>query len=197
MQVNKYKITVPVSPDSINQAITYGKFERDIVILKHKWQRLAKLIIDCAIIDGDLPAKFHGRVAFFFKIYFETDRQRDGDNYEAMCKGIIDAFVNKQMIKDDNSDYVDDDGRRLRVDQERPRIEVYIKEKIPGNSLVSIQEYGGQGNNKLPSTGIGHVERPDDEIRTGALAHEALGDNNASQSIASSQANDYGHLADQ
>lgn len=138
MQVNKYKILIPVSPDSINKVITYGKKEGDIVILKHKWQKLTHLIIDEHIASGQLPIKFKGRISFFFRLYFETSRQRDGDNYEAMCKGIIDAFVQKRLIKDDNSSIVDDDGRRLRLDKHRPRVEVYIKEKIKDEELISI-----------------------------------------------------------
>jgi len=138
MQINKYKLLIPISPDSINKVITYGKKEGDIVVLKHKWQKLAHCFIEEAINEGQLPAKFKGRVSFFFKLYFETERTRDGDNYAAMCKGIIDAFVQKNMIEDDNALFVDDDGRRLRVDPERARCEVYIKEKIKGSELVEI-----------------------------------------------------------
>ena len=86
-------------------------------------------MIEQAIANEELPSRFKGRIGVFFKLFFSTHRGRDGDNYSAMCKGIIDAMVQKNMIKDDNSDYVDDDGRRLRVDPERPRAEVYIKEK--------------------------------------------------------------------
>jgi len=138
VQINKYKLIVPYSPDSINRVGTYGKKDGDVVVLKHKWQKIAHTLIDIARADGTLPEKFKGRVAFFFKLYFTTNRERDGDNYEAMCKGVIDAFVQKRMIKDDSAQYVDDDGRRLRVDPERPRAEVYIREKIPDDELVSL-----------------------------------------------------------
>ena len=142
MQLNHYKLTIPYSPDSINSVITYGKKEGDILVLKHKWQRLAHTLIEQAIADRTLPEKFHGRVAFFFKIFFQTHRNRDGDNYTAMCKGIIDAFVQKRLIFDDSSEYVDDDGRRLRIDSERPRVEIFIKEKILDDHLVEIKPYG-------------------------------------------------------
>lgn len=141
MQVNKYRLIIPYAPDSINKVVTYGKKEGDIVVLKHKWQKLAHTLIEQAIANGELPSRFKGRIGVFFKLYFKTHRGRDGDNYSAMCKGVIDAFVQKNMIKDDNSDYVDDDGRRLRVDEDRPRAEVYIKEKIADNSLVTIKPY--------------------------------------------------------
>lgn len=141
MQINNYKLVIPYSPDSINKVVTYGKKEGDIVVLKHKWQKIAHTMIEQAIAKEELPVKFKGRIGVFFKLYFTTHRGRDGDNYSAMCKGIIDAFVQKNMIKDDNSDYVDDDGRRLRVDPERPRAVVYIKEKIEDDSLVSIKPY--------------------------------------------------------
>lgn len=141
MQKNFYRFTIPYSPDSINKVITYGKKEGDIVMLKHKWQRMAHTIIEQELAARRLPTKFQGRIGVFFKLYFSTHRGRDGDNYAAMCKGIIDAFVQKNMIEDDNSDFVDDDGRRLRIDPERPRCEVYITEKIPGNKLVNILPY--------------------------------------------------------
>lgn len=141
MQINNYKLVIPYAPDSINQVVTYGKKEGDILSLKHKWQKVTHTIVDQALWDGGLPSKFKGRISVFFKLYFKTERQRDGDNYAAMCKGIIDAFVQKRLIVDDNSEYVDDDGRRLRIDPERPRVEVYIREKIPGNELIKIKPY--------------------------------------------------------
>jgi len=141
MEKNKYKIIIPVSPDSINKVATYGKKEGDVVVLKHKWQKLAYTILEEKINAGDLPNKFKGKIGVFFKLFFETSRQRDGDNYEAMCKGVIDALVYLKMIKDDNTEFVDDDGRRLRVEKDRPRVEVVITEKIKDEDLISIN-YG-------------------------------------------------------
>lgn len=180
MQVNEYKMLIPVSPDSINKVITYGKKEGDIVVLKHKWQKLSHTIIDEAISYGQLPVRFKGRVSFFFRLYFETARQRDGDNYEAMCKGIIDAFVQKRLIKDDNSSIVDDDGRRLRVDKYSPRVEVYIKEKIKDDSLVSInyeQRFNLKTNGQHNRPIIG-------EIRVEPTREETAPDINSTESIA-------------
>lgn len=148
MQTNNYKLVIPYAPDSINKVVTYGKKEGDIVVLKHKWQKLAHTLIEQAIANEELPSRFKGRIGVFFKLFFSTHRGRDGDNYSAMCKGIIDAMVQKNMIKDDNSDYVDDDGRRLRVDPERPRAEVYIKEKIKDDSLISIKPYAIDSQSK-------------------------------------------------
>jgi Holliday junction resolvase RusA-like endonuclease len=147
MQVNNYKLVIPYSPDSINKVVTYGKKEGDIVVLKHKWQKIAHTLIEQAISNEELPTRFKGRIAVKFKLYFTTHRGRDGDNYAAMCKGILDAFVQKNMIKDDNSKYVDDDGRRLRVDTDRPRAEVYIKEMIKDDSLISISPYASNNSN--------------------------------------------------
>lgn len=141
MQINNYKLLIPVSPDSVNTVIQYGKREGDIVALKKKWEHIAMTFIDEAINEEMLPERFNGRIAIFFKLYFSVKRNRDGDNYAAMCKGILDAFVVKNMVKDDNAKFVDDDGRRLRVDQERPRVEVYIREKIDDGSLVGIGDY--------------------------------------------------------
>lgn len=142
MQYNHYKLIIPYAPDSINKVVTYGKKEGDIVVLKHKWQKIAHTLIESAIANGELPVRFKGRIAVKFFLYFRTNRGRDGDNYSAMCKGVLDAFVQKNMIKDDNSKFVDDDGRRLRVDPDRPRAELFITEKIKENSLVYIKPYG-------------------------------------------------------
>jgi len=111
MQIIKYKLIIPVSPDSINTIVSYGKTEMDIVNLKKKWERTATIFIRQMINEKEFPNKLIGKVAFFFKLYFSTKRTRDGDNYEAMCKGTIDAFVKLRIIPDDNSEIVDDDGR--------------------------------------------------------------------------------------
>ena len=66
-------------------------------------------------------------------------KERDGDNYTLMCKGILDAFVQMGMIKDDNFNYVDDNGRRFDVDNERPRVEIYVTETILNSQIVSIK----------------------------------------------------------
>lgn len=141
MQKIKHKFLIPVSPDSINQVMTYGKTEGDVVKLKKKWERIAMTFIEQAIDDHELPHKLVGRVAFFFKLFFAVKRNRDGDNYEAMCKGVVDAFVKLQLIPDDNADFVDDDGRRLRIDPERPRVEVYITQKVDDETFAEIKGY--------------------------------------------------------
>lgn len=141
MQINQYKLIIPYAPDSINKVITYGKKEGDIVVLKHKWQKIAHILLESAICSGELPTRFKGKIGVRFVLYFSTHRGRDGDNYSAMCKGVIDAMVQKNMIIDDSSRYVDDDGRRLKVDPDRPRAEVYIKEKIKDEDIVQIQPY--------------------------------------------------------
>ena len=150
MQVNNYKFLIPVSPDSVNTVIQYGKREGDIVALKKKWEHIAMTFIDEAIDEGTLPERFNGRISIFFALYFSVKRNRDGDNYTAMCKGILDAFVVKHLVKDDNSKFVDDDGRRLRVDQERPRVEVFIKEKIEDGSLVGVGDESYPSGDLVP-----------------------------------------------
>lgn len=140
MEVNNYKIIIPVSPDSINKVIRFGKTENDIVKLKKKWEKIAMIFLEQAIDDYKLPKKFVGRTAFFFKLFFETHRERDGDNYAAMCKGIIDACVQLKLLPDDNHNFVDDDGRRLRIDHDRPRVEVYIKEKNADGKFANLEK---------------------------------------------------------
>lgn len=152
MQINHYKVIIPYAPDSINQVVQYGKKSGDVVMLKHKWEKVAHFIIDQNIYDGNLPDRFHGKVGFFFKLFFKTERERDGDNYTLMCKGIIDAFVEKGFIEDDSARFVDDNGRRLRIDPESPRVEIYIKEKVSDRKLIRIKEYEqpiGENHNEL------------------------------------------------
>jgi len=138
---NHYKITIPVRPDSINRVVKYGKKEGDIVHLKRKWEKITMRYIDEALLNQELPKKFKGIIGVHFKLYFETMRERDGDNYSLMCKGILDAFVALNLIRDDNFHYVEDNGRRLEIDAERPRVDVYITEKVPDDQIVSIKDY--------------------------------------------------------
>lgn len=145
--VNKYKLIIPVSPDTINRVIKYGKKEGDITQLKNKWQRLAVCFIGQAVDRGELPARFRGRIGIFFRLFFETFRTRDGDNYTAMCKGILDAIVSEGLIPDDNVNFVDDNGRRLRHGCGQPRVEVYIDEHVSKEFIVEINapEYYNPG----------------------------------------------------
>lgn len=139
---NYYKLVIPVKPDSINRVVKYGKKEGDIVHLKRKWEKITMRYIERFIDDEILPIRFKGVIGVHFKLYFETNRERDGDNYSLMCKGMLDAFVAQNMLPDDNYHYVEDNGRRLIVDSERPRVEVYITEKIPADQVVSLKDYG-------------------------------------------------------
>lgn len=136
---NYYKIIIPKNPDSINKVVKYGKRSGDVVVLKRKWEELAMIYIKKAQDEDELPEKFLGKIGIHFKLIFETQRERDGDNYTLMCKGILDAFVQMGMIKDDNFNYVDDNGRRFDVDNERPRVEIYITETILNSQIVSIK----------------------------------------------------------
>jgi len=139
---NYYKLIIPVKPDSINRVVKYGKKEGDIVHLKRKWEKITMRYIERFIVDNELPLKFKGIIGVHFKLFFETRRERDGDNYSLMCKGILDAFVALSLLPDDNYNYVEDNGRRLVVDPERPRVEIYITEKVPKDKIVSLKDYG-------------------------------------------------------
>jgi len=136
---NHYKFVIPKNPDSINKVVKYGKKNGDVVGLKRKWEKLALIYLRKARDDGDLPEKFVGKIGVHFKLIFETERERDGDNYTLMCKGVLDAFVMERMIRDDNYKYVDDNGRRFQVEGDRGRVEMYITETITDRDVVSIQ----------------------------------------------------------
>ena len=131
MQIENYKLIIPTSPDSINKVITYGKKRRRHCCFKAQVAKDSSLFLlrkQYQKIFCQLNLK--GALLSFLNYILKLERTRDSDNYEAMCKGIIDAFVQKRLVKDDSSKYVDDDGRRLRVDRDRPRVEIYIKDKL-------------------------------------------------------------------
>jgi len=139
MYRNNYKFTLPYPPDSLNKVMKFGKKEGDIVKIKHKWERLSILYINQAINSNMLPRQFTGKIGVHFKLYFKTSRERDGDNYASMCKGILDAFVKEGMIRDDSQQYVNDNGRRLILDRDRPRVDVYITEEVDDDDVVEIK----------------------------------------------------------
>lgn len=133
-----HKIIIPLSPDSINKVTKYGKTDGDVLQLKKKWERIMISRINELHAEGSLPERFRGVIGVHFKLFFEFNRTRDDDNYTLMCKGILDAFVRTDMIEDDNNQFVQDNGRRLSVDPERPRVEVHIVEKIPDDRVATI-----------------------------------------------------------
>jgi len=154
MEKNFYKFVIPVKPDSINKVCQFGKTGGDIIKMKHKWEKIAMTYIARARDSGDLPESFFGKIGVHFKLFFEYERQRDGDNYALMCKGILDAFVKSQMIEDDNYTHVDDNGRRFEIDKDQSRVEVHITEKLHGNNIVQINYAPGKAqlNNKYRSS---------------------------------------------
>lgn len=143
---NYLKFVVPVRPDSINKVCQYGKKGGDVIQMKHKWEKIARIYIRRAIVDGELPEYFDGKIGVHFKLFFELERQRDGDNYTLMCKGILDAFVKEGMIEDDNYTHVDDNGRRFAIDKDQSRVEVHIVEKVEEDKSIT-QNYGEKKRN--------------------------------------------------
>lgn len=138
MQKVYYKIILPYYPDTINKVTKFGKSEGDLVGLKKKWERRMIIAINDLQTDSKLPKIFRGTIGIHFKLYFEYKRTRDGDNYTLMCKGLLDAFVRSRMIIDDNEEFVQDNGRRLLVDYNQPRVEIYITEKVPDDLMPDI-----------------------------------------------------------
>lgn len=138
MRKINYKITIPGQPDSINQVTSYGKNEGDLMHIKKKWEKIAFVQLQEELTEDRLPIKFRGVIGLHFKLYFELNRRRDDDNYTLMCKGILDAFVKMGMIEDDSNEFVQDNGRRLIIDPERPRVVVYITEKLENEDVPDI-----------------------------------------------------------
>ena len=196
MKKNLYKFVIPVKPDSINKVCQYGKKDGDLVKMKHKWEDIARIYIRKAKDDQTLPEHFNGKIGIHFKLFFELERQRDGDNYTLMCKGILDAFVMEKMIEDDNYTHVVDIGRRFEIDRDRSRVEVHITEKVEGiNSLNEI--YGKprkiQRDGDKHSALLGCHNYLRNEGNLDRLATKNGADSNASESAeASSHTNDGG-----
>lgn len=134
-----YKFTIPVTPDSINKVTKYGKTDGDVLHLKKKWEKIAIMQLQHEINEGRLPKEFKGVIGLHFKLYFEFSRTRDDDNYTLMCKGILDAFVRVGLIEDDSNEFVKDNGRRLIVDPDHPRVDVYITEHIADEAIPDLK----------------------------------------------------------
>lgn len=60
--------------------------------------------------------------------WVEPDRRRDLDNISFATKFILDALVKKGIIPNDNQKYVTAIEHHVKVDKERPRVEVTIIE---------------------------------------------------------------------
>lgn len=130
METNEYNVIIPVSPNSINEIVSFGSQFSDIRSLKKKWEDLSAVYFQELIDEQRLPEYFTGVIGVRFFIYFEKHRRRDEDNYYLMCKGIIDCMVNLGLVEDDNSLIVKFDGIRCYVDRDRPRIVISIIEYL-------------------------------------------------------------------
>ncbi len=146
-KVKNYKIIIPYQPDSFNQ-VYFGK-NREVSDLKLRWEHRMTTVLENQVREHNLPYKIKGISEFFFKLYFETHRTRDADNYYLITKGIMDAFVTTNIIKDDSSKYALHNGMRVFIDPERPRIEVFIKNIYEEEQYISIANE--EGNSYLDS----------------------------------------------
>jgi len=189
-----HKFLIPVKPDSINKVCSYGKKDGDVMNMKLKWEKIARNYLRRAIAANELPIKFEGKIGVHFKLFFELERERDGDNYTLMCKGILDAFVKEGMIPDDNYKYVDDNGRRINIDRDQSRVEVHIIEKIKGGNFININ-YGQQRTiqgGQLGTSIIGQCEDRGSERSAEGLADQTGQYSDASESAPAEQAHNDG-----
>lgn len=150
MERIKYqKIIIPYAPDSMNKVVKFGSTVGDITALKHKWQDIASIYLQDALVEGIIPDKFKGLLTFKFKLFFETKRRRDEDNYYIINKAIIDEFVRSGFIEDDNSELVHFGGAWLHVDPISPRVEIYLTEYLRDDQVVNINYYGSDNQTIL------------------------------------------------
>lgn len=132
----KYFFTIPYQPDSFNQ-VYFGK-RGEMTEMKLRWEERTATVLESLMIEKVLPHRMNGVAEFFFKLYFETQRNRDEDNYHLIIKGIMDAFVTVGILKDDCSKYALQNGARIYIDPERPRIEVFIVNRYEDHDYTSI-----------------------------------------------------------
>lgn len=135
-KISKYKIIIPYKPDSFNQ-IYFGT-RNEMSELKLRWEKRTITTLENLMLENELPRRFEGVAEFFFKLYFEYNRNQDIDNYFLIIKGIMDAFVTVGMLKDDTHHYALQNGLRVDYDNEKPRIEVYITHKYDDRKYINI-----------------------------------------------------------
>ena len=132
----KHFFIIPYQPDSFNQ-VYFGK-RGEMTEMKLRWEERTATVLENEMLDKKLPRRMKGVAEFFFKLYFETQRNRDEDNYHLIIKGIMDAFVTVGILKDDSSKYALQNGARIYVDPERPRIEIFIVNRYEDHDYTSI-----------------------------------------------------------
>ena len=135
-QSRQYTLIIPYGPDSLNQH--YFGTRQEMMDLKLRWEQRTITVLEQATAERLIPYRFTGTAEFFFRLYFENPRNRDLDNYFLIVKGIMDAFVTTAIVKDDNYRYVLQNGMRIFLDPERPRIELDITHRYDDRDYVSI-----------------------------------------------------------
>ena len=78
-------------------------------------------------IRNQLKGEHFERVAIRFN-WFEPNRRRDPDNICFAKKFILDAMVSEGVIKNDTQRYIDHFEDHFYIDEQNPRIEVWLTE---------------------------------------------------------------------
>lgn len=123
-----HKLTIPGALPGLNDYISAERRHR---------QRAAAMKRDCeqlvilAIKPQLRGVRFPGPV-FMAYTWFEPNRRRDKDNISAFGRKVIqDAIVKMGVIPNDGWANIDGFSDTFRVDKQRPRIEVTIREVAP------------------------------------------------------------------
>lgn len=141
MILNRYKIILPVAPDadsSFNEVVGFSSTGYFMHKLKTRWEDLTYSYVRQLVQEKELPEPFRHKIGIEFRFYFQTIRRRDYDNYFLACKGIMDGLVKADVLKDDSTDDVEQDGIRFYKDPDSPRVEVEISEYVPEDESVFI-----------------------------------------------------------
>lgn len=113
-------LQVPEIPPSLNEWKNWHPMKQ------RKYKRELTTAVSSLKMAFRLPRYERALIQIIY--YFPTVRQRDADNYSG--KFLLDAIKNGGLIMDDNSGVIDLPEPQLEVDRYRPRVEVFIWERM-------------------------------------------------------------------
>lgn len=113
--------------DGLNEYTRAGRAPKRGATMQAKMKRENQEIISWYIKAQIPDVRFTLPVELSFK-WYEPNKRRDLDNICFAKKFILDALVENEIIQDDNQKYVKGFTDEFYTDDERPRVEVVIKE---------------------------------------------------------------------
>jgi len=117
-------LTIPGTLPGMNDIIAEARKSRWVSAEQKKYHTE---LVKWSAIQAKLP-KVEGRVNIHIT-WYEKSKQRDPDNIHAGTKFLLDGLVQAGVIKNDTQRYIGKiDHDEIRVDRNRPRVEIEITE---------------------------------------------------------------------